>query len=237
MNMNESEDSFEPTNADSGPDVVATAKPPEVGLTTVIVPLLKGVVYRDQDGSVWSVLLRLQAQVRDYVSVLGLVLSLDEAEGYAYLRSRDDVSVDEDDTLAAMPRLVARRPLSFAVSLLLALLRKRLAEFDASGGDSRLVLSRDEVVELIRVFLPAGSNETRIVDQVETHLNKIVDLGFVRKLKASSAGLAPSFEVQRIIKAFVDAQWLAEFDQRLAAYLQHAGGGKGRAGAKDTADE
>ena len=112
------------------------------------------------------------------------------------------------------------------MSLLLALLRKRLAEFDASGGDSRLVLSRDEIVELIRVFLPVGSNETRIVDQVETHLNKIVDLGFVRKLKASSAGLAPSFEVQRIIKAFVDAQWLAEFDQRLAAYLQHAGGGK-----------
>jgi hypothetical protein len=26
------------------------------------------------------------------------------------------------------------------------------------------------------------------------------------------------FEVQRILKAFVDAQWLAEFDGRLAAY-------------------
>jgi hypothetical protein len=25
-------------------------------------------------------------------------------------------------------------------------------------------------------------------------------------------------EVRRILKAFVDAQWLAEFDQRLAAY-------------------
>ena len=26
------------------------------------------------------------------------------------------------------------------------------------------------------------------------------------------------FEVQRILKAFVDAQWLADFDARLAAY-------------------
>jgi hypothetical protein len=26
------------------------------------------------------------------------------------------------------------------------------------------------------------------------------------------------FEVRRILKAFVDGQWLAEFDQRLAAY-------------------
>jgi hypothetical protein len=223
MNMNVANDSHEPAS-DVPP--VAAASPQAVGLPTVIVPLLKGVVYRDQDVAVWSVLLRLQAQVRDYVSVLGLSLSLDEAEGYAFLRSRDDVAADDDDLGAAMPRLIARRPLSFAVSLLLALLRKRLAEFDASGGDSRLVLSRDEIVELIRVFLPVGSNETRIVDQVETHLNKIVDLGFVRKLKASCAGVAPSFEVQRIIKAFVDAQWLAEFDQRLAAYLQHAGGGK-----------
>jgi Domain of unknown function (DUF4194) len=234
MNMNESEDSHEAASVDAAPSVIAAAKPQEIGLTAVIVPLLKGVIYRELDASIWSVLLRLQAQVRDYVAVLGLSLSLDEAEGYAYLRSRDDVSADEEDANAAMPRLVARRPLSFAVSLLLALLRKRLAEFDASGGDSRLVLSRDEVVELIRVFLPAGSNETRVVDQVETHLSKIVDLGFVRKLKASSAGLAPSFEVQRIIKAFVDAQWLAEFDQRLAAYLLYAGGGKDR---KDATDE
>ena len=225
MNMNATDDHPEATDAHLNPSVSAAAKPQVVGLTAVIVPLLKSVLYREQDASTWSVLLRLQAQVRDYVAVLGLMLMLDEAEGYAYLRSRDDVATD-DDANDAMPRLVARRPLSFAVSLLLALLRKRLAEFDASGGDSRLVLSRDEVVELIRVFLPSGSNETRIADQVETHLNKIVDLGFLRKLKASSVGIAPSYEVQRIIKAFVDAQWLAEFDQRLGAYLQHAGGGK-----------
>ena len=27
-----------------------------------------------------------------------------------------------------------------------------------------------------------------------------------------------NFEVRRILKAFVDAQWLAEFDERLARY-------------------
>jgi len=34
-----------------------------------------------------------------------------------------------------LPRLVQRRALSFPVSLLLALLRKKLAEFDAGGGE------------------------------------------------------------------------------------------------------
>jgi hypothetical protein len=106
--------------------------------------------------------------------------------------------------------------LSFPVSLLLALLRKKLAEFDASGGDTRLVLSRDELVELVRVFLPDGSNEAKLIDQIEISINKVVELGFLRKLKpAVACGDRPaSYEVRRILKAFVDAQWLAEFDAR-----------------------
>jgi len=197
----------------------AQATVPSHDLTSLVVPLLKGVLYRDEDAQVWAALLKLQARVRDYVAVLALDLVLDEAEGYAFLRSR----AQPDEDAPKLPRLVARRPLSFQVSLLLALLRKKLAEFDASGGDTRLILSRDAVVELVRVFLPDGSNESRLMDQVETHLNKIIDLGFVRRLKSqtSSVGRAahePVYEVRRILKAFVDAQWLAEFDLRLAAY-------------------
>ena len=74
------------------------------------------------------------------------------------------------------------------MSLLLALLRKKLAEFDAGGGDTRLILTRDEIVELMRVFLPDSSNEARLIDQVETHINKIVELGFLRRLKLRRAG-------------------------------------------------
>lgn len=183
-------------------------------LSALLIPLLKGVIYREADAGLWQALLNLQARVRDYVAVLGLELVLDEAEGYSFLRSRQE---SDDDAAPRLPRLVARRPLSFPVSLLLALLRKKLAEFDAGGGDTRLVLSRDEIVELVRVFLPESSNEARLIDQIETHLNKIVELGFLRKLKPA-AGQTAMFEVRRILKAFVDAQWLADFDARLAAY-------------------
>ncbi len=180
-------------------------------LSAIVIPLLKGVMYRDADAGQWSAMLNLQARVRDYVAVLGLELMLDEAEGYAFLRSRPE---SDDDAAPRIPRLVARRPLSFAVSLLLALLRKKLAEFDATGGGTRLIVSRDNVVEMIRVFLPEGSNEARLIDQVDTHLNRVADLGFVRRLR----GQENMIEVQRILKAFVDAQWLAQFDERLAAY-------------------
>lgn len=187
-------------------------------LPRVLIGLMKGVLYKDGDESLWQDLLALQARVRDYVAVLGLELILDEAEGYAFLRTRPIQGGE-----AELPRLVQRRALSFPVSLLLALLRKKLAEFDASGGDTRLILSRDEIVELIRVFLPDGSNEARVIDQVDTHLNKIVELGFVRRLKTPSAGHEQMIEVRRILKAFVDAQWLAEFDERLATYTSLAG--------------
>ena len=193
---------------------------PAADLSVLLIHLLKSVIYRNGDERQWAALLKLQARVRDYVAVLGLELVLDEAEGYAFLRAK---SVTDEDA-PKLPRLVARRPLSFQVSLLLALLRKKLAEFDAGGGDTRLILSRDAIAELIRVFLPAGSNESRLMEQTETQLNKIMELGFVRRLKVTEDGASerdarePVYEVRRILKAFVDAQWLADFDQRLAAY-------------------
>jgi hypothetical protein len=134
-------------------------------LSQLMVQLLKGVLYRDDDERLWASLLRLQARVREQAAVLLLDLVLDEAEGHAFLKSRPDP--DEPEGAPRLPRLVARRPLSYPVSLMLALLRKRLAEFDAAGGDTRLVLSRDEIAELMRVFLPEGSNEARLVDQVD----------------------------------------------------------------------
>ena len=190
---------------------------PSVDLSAVVVPLLKGVTYRADDAAHWHALLQLQGRVRDHVAVLGLELMLDESEGYAFLRSRPET---DDPAAPKLPRLVARRPLSFAVSLLLALLRKKLAEFDASGADTRLILSREQVVEMLRVFMPEGSNQTRLIDQVDTQLNRVVELGFVRRLR----GQESMFEVQRILKAFVDAQWLADFDARLASYRSQLDG-------------
>jgi hypothetical protein len=195
-----------------------SALPAVPDLSQLMVHLLKGVLYRDDDERLWASLLRLQARVREQAAVLLLDLVLDEAEGYAYLKSRPDP--DEAEGGPRLPRLVARRPLSYPVSLMLALLRKRMAEFDTSGGDTRLVLSRDEIADLMRVFLPDGTNEARLIDQVDATISKVVDLGFLRRLKpaAGSAQGRSHYEVLRILKAFVDAQWLAEFDARLDAY-------------------
>jgi len=180
-------------------------------LSAVVVALCKGMIDREHDARLWQLLLQTRLAVAEYVDVLGLALILDETEGYAFLRAREQAADEEK-----IPRLVARRQLSFHVSLLLALLRERMAESDASGADTRVIVSRDEIVEMIRVFLPEGSNEVRLIDQVDTYINQVVKMGFARHLK----GAEKMYELHRIIKSFVDAQWLAEFDQRLAEYKQ-----------------
>jgi hypothetical protein len=182
----------------------------EPELSTAVVQLMKGAVYRDTHDKAWEHLLQLQPQVRDYVEVLGLQVVIDEAEGYAFLRQRP---VGEDDE-QRIPRLIPRRSLSFHVSLLLALLRKKLAEFDAQGGDTRLMLTRAQIAEMLRVFMPASSNEARLIDQIDAHISKAVELGFLRAAKSAE----PVYEVRRILKAFVDGQWLADFDAKLAGY-------------------
>jgi Domain of unknown function (DUF4194) len=198
---------------------VANGGPPGPSLPLAVTQLMKGVVYRDTHEVAWRQLLQLQAQVRDYVAVIGLTVVIDEAEGYAFLRQRPD-DEDPDFDRSALPRLIARRPLPFAVSLLLALLRKKLAEFDASNSDTRLMLTREQLVEIVRLFLPASSNEARLVDQVDATINRVVELGFLRQVRNQ-----PSlFEVRRIVKAFVDGQWLADFDRRLAEYAALATG-------------
>lgn len=209
----------EETRANQGPD-----------LSLLAISLLKGVVYREGNEPLWGSLLALQARLRDYTMVLGLELVLDESEGYAFLKSRGDD--DEPEDRQKLPRLIPRRPLSFPVSLLLALLRKKLAEFDAGGGDTRLVLTRDEIVELVRVFLPESSNEARLVDRIDSYIKRIVDLGFLQRLKVTDG--TESYEVRRILKAFVDAQWLAEFDARLEVYREQLTGISTEEGEEET---
>jgi len=181
-------------------------------LSAVLIPLLRGFIDRSREPARWQDLCDLQGQVRDQLRILGLELVLDEAQGYAYARSR--LAAEDEPEL---PRLMPRRQLSYPVSLLLALLRRRLIEHDATSGE-RLILTRTQIAELVRTFLPDTQDESRYLRQLDRHLGAIVELGFLRPL----AERTQEFEVGRIIAAFVDAQWLSDFANRLAGYRSHA---------------
>ncbi len=107
-----------------------------------------------------------------------------------------------------------RRALTYNVSLLLVLLRKRLVEFETGGGEGRLVLSTEQIVEMLRLFQADSTNDARVVDQAETTVKKAAELGFLRQLR----GQRDHWEVRRILKAYVDAQTLNDFAAKLREY-------------------
>lgn len=203
----------------SGPGDPRSNVPDDVSL--VVIQLMKGPIYREVHERLWEPLNRLRRRVADHVGVLGLRLEIDETDGFAYLRSLRDGESDIE-----YPRLIARHSLSFTTSLLIALLRKRLLEFDTSSSEARLILSREQIVDLYRVYAPTDADEVKLSKLVDAQINRIVELGFLKRLR----GAAESFEVQRILRAFVDGQWLSEFDQRLEAYLADGHGAVGAEG-------
>jgi hypothetical protein len=182
-------------------------------LPNVLIALMKNILERESAPVLWQGLLAHQARVRDHVGVIGLDLVLDEAEGHAYLRQKPQVEGEPE-----LPRLVTRRQLGFSLSLILALLRKKLAEHDATSGEVRLVVSKADVLDMVRLFLPATGNEARLKDRVDRDIGRVVDLGFLRQLK----GRDDTYEVRRILRSFVDAQWLGKLNERLADYVGHA---------------
>ncbi len=184
------------------------------GLSTILIHLFRGVVHRDENEARWNLVERYEAHIRDYVSVLGLELVFDPDAGYAFLRMQETESEESPE----LPRLVARRRLSFQVSLILALLRRRLAEHDALSGEDRLVLERGDVLEMVRTFMPDGTSEARVDDRITANLKRVADLGFIRFLDDAGERI----EIKRILAAFVDAQWLREFEQRLNEYRTYA---------------
>ena len=189
-------------------------------VASAIIHLMRDVVYREVPAHevVWATLQRHRGRVADHFAAIGVDVVVDETEGYAYLSTRE-----AEDGEEPLPRLVRRRSLTYNVSLLLVLLRRRMVEFESTGGDGKLVVTREQLVEMLRVFQQSSSNEARIVDQADRTIGQVAELGFLRELR----GQAGAWEVRRVLKAYVDAQTLSDFASRLHAYAGANGGESG----------
>jgi len=189
----------------------------------VLIKLLQGIVYQDE-AKYWSMLLEHTSAVRSYFAQIGTHLYVDETEGYAYLHQPDSSSDEDDfhhDTLptGALPRLARRIPLSYRTTLLCVLLREELQRFDMSGNTSpRLILTRDDMREMLRPFFPEHSDEKKLLRQIlDPIIKKVASLGFLRELRGAEQD---RYEVSRIIKARIPADSLAEIKEKLVRYAR-----------------
>ena len=104
----------------------------DMNYSRALITILKGVVDKRTQPDIWNIIKDNQPRMEEYVAQIGLLLYVDDNAGYAYVKQNDDEN---------LPRLVPRHQLSYGLSILLVQLRKCLGDFDASNGDSILVLS------------------------------------------------------------------------------------------------
>ncbi len=181
----------------------------------VLAHLLKGPLYA-HDKDLWHQLVHHQRSIQQYFGALPLNLYVDEQEGYAFLKplSAEEEEMWREERGEDPSRLISQRKLSYGQTLILVLLRKRLLEHDAQGGDTRLVIPRDEIQEIMQVFLPDETNQARLTEYVETGINKMIDIGILRALSNDREHV----EVNRILKAKVTPTELENIVESLEKY-------------------
>lgn len=172
-----------------------------------LVTLLKGILYNHQKDS-WENLLRYEPEVNKYFSAIGLDVYIDKSEGYAYLQQKE---MEEE---LQLPRLAEKRQLNFFTSLLCIVLRKYLLEHDAQGGTVRAIITQQEIINRTKIFLPSVSDEAKQQDRIITAINKVIEIGFLRKLEDNNN----NYEIHRIIKGFVNASVIDGTLQKLEHY-------------------
>lgn len=186
-----------------------------LAFSRAVVALCKNVIEKETDPKLWDVLISQRGRIEEYVSKLGLTLMVDEMDGYVYLKQREYETSEEE-----IPRLVPRHALGYPVSLLLLLLRKQLLEFDSTSGDQRLILTKEQIVERMSLFLRDTTNEAKLIRDIDKHIDRVEKLGFLRRLR----GKDDIFEVQRIIRSFVNAEWLKNLNEKMEEYQRYACG-------------
>ncbi|MGK6344408.1 DUF4194 domain-containing protein [Chryseobacterium sp. DT-3] len=173
-----------------------------------LIALLKGIVYSHQKET-WENLLQYEPDVKKYFIPIGLELFLDKSEGYAFLRQKE---WEEDER--PLPRIAEKRSLNFMTSLVCIVLRKFLLEHDAQGGSVRSIIGEHEIINRMKVFLPNVNDEAKQQEKINTAINRVLDIGFLRKLEDQEK----NYEIHRIIKGFVNADVIDETLQKFRNY-------------------
>lgn len=176
----------------------------------VKIRLLQDALYSD-DTELWATLLRYRSpHIENYFREIGLELVVNEQDGFAYLKQ-------ELDEAEAIPRLFRRDKLSRGVAIVGVALRERLLQFDEKIHDEpRLIVTRDEIVQMVSPFFPETNDEIRSDKRIEWAINKAAEMGLIRKMPGGDSD--DRYEVRRIIKARFPAETLKALREQLEAH-------------------
>lgn len=184
---------------------------------SVCIKLLQNPIYRtDNNDVVWNLLQMWQSDIEQYFFTIGLHVFIDFADGYAFLEQREFGEEEEP-----LPKLIVERPLTIQDSLLCVLFREALDQFDTSQNQSaNLVMTTTEIKDRLDTFLADKKDQTKVFRKLDETLNKLKDLSFIKEIESPSSQFERTFEIRRILKAKVNAEFILEFRNKLKSVLK-----------------
>lgn len=161
----------------------------------VLVHLLLGpALDAERQTKLWPVLLRDEHALRSRLHELFLELVIDHEQRVAFTRQVADEGVDA-------PVLLRKASLTFIQSALLLFLRQQLTQADARG--ERAVVSRDDMLEQLRVFEPErNADQAKFERQASSAVEKAAQLNLIRRLR----GGEERYEVSPTLKLLFPAE-------------------------------
>lgn len=182
----------------------------------VCIKLLQGPIYRTNNADqLWSCLQAWQSDIDQYFSMIGLHVFVAPADGYAYLEQK---KANEEEN--ELPKLIQSRQLTVQDSLLCVLFREALDQFDTSQNQSEnLILTTTEIKSRLDTFFPGKKDQTKVYRRLDESLNRLCDLTFIKEIKTSNT-FERTFEIRRILKSKIDADFILEFRDKLNSILK-----------------
>lgn len=182
----------------------------DIIFSTTLIDLLQGVVRKEENAEVWNTIRSQQFRIDEYMEKIGLSLVIDDDGGFAFLKQR------EDDVL---PHLVKKQPLTFRMSLFLALLRNEINEYDSGSGEGSLVIREEDMVRRMKPYFPDVSDEVKFTNSIDRCFSKAREMKILVPVKDNEY----EYEVQPVLRRFIDAAWLSEFNKQLSLYMEENG--------------
>jgi hypothetical protein len=176
----------------------------------VIVKLLQGAVYSED--KLWDELILNRTPIDRFFRQIGLELIVEEKDGYAFLRQKED---EEEKTIG----LIRRMPLTYEQTLLCVLLREWMDEFEITDTETRnLYITHKQLRERIEMFFKEKSNQAKLLRNLDILIKDMLNLDFLKKIEDTPYPDERRYEVRRIIKSKITADKLFEFKQKLTVY-------------------
>lgn len=182
----------------------------DILFSTTLINLLQGVVRKEDNAEIWNTIRSQQFRIDEYMEKIGLSLVIDDEGGFAFLKQRDD---------DVLPHLVKKQPLTFRMSLFLALLRNEINEFDSGSGEGALVIREEEMVRRMKPYFPDVSDEVKFTNSIDRCFSKALEMKILVPVKDNEY----EYEVQPVLRRFMDAEWLSEFNRQLDKYMEENG--------------